>query len=71
MPNAIQILLNGQAMSCPQNYNLFQLLQQLKKENEGGLALALNQEVIPKALWANTFLKNQDQVLLITATQGG
>jgi len=58
-------------MSCPQNYSLFQLLQQLKKEEEGGLALALNQEVIPKALWANTFLKNQDQVLLITATQGG
>jgi len=71
MPNAIQIFLNGQAMSCPPNYSLFQLLQQLNKEKEGGLALALNQEVIPKALWANTFLNNQDQVLLITATQGG
>jgi len=36
-----------------------------------GLAVAVNQKVVPKNLWSQTMLQNKDSILLITATQGG
>ena len=36
-----------------------------------GIAVAINQQVIPKARWADTPLQEQDQILIISATQGG
>jgi sulfur carrier protein len=36
-----------------------------------GIALALNNKVIPRANWNTIVLKNNDKILIITATQGG
>lgn len=36
-----------------------------------GIAVALNNRIIPQALWAETTLHNNDTILIITATQGG
>lgn len=36
-----------------------------------GLAVAINEEVIPRVLWAETVLQNNDRLMLIRATQGG
>ena len=36
-----------------------------------GIAVALNNRIIPLSLWAETALNHQDSVLIITATQGG
>ncbi len=36
-----------------------------------GIALALNNQVIPRTSWSEVVLKNNDKVLIITATQGG
>lgn len=36
-----------------------------------GIAVALNNRIIPQAFWAETFLNNKDSILIITATQGG
>ncbi len=36
-----------------------------------GIAVALNNRIIPQQFWAETFLNNNDSVLIITATQGG
>ncbi|MDQ0067074.1 sulfur carrier protein ThiS [Chryseobacterium lathyri] len=36
-----------------------------------GIAVALNNRIIPLSAWAETILKNKDSVLIITATQGG
>ena len=35
------------------------------------IALALNEEVIPKSQWALTPLEEGDRILVIRATQGG
>ncbi|AIM36367.1 sulfur carrier protein ThiS [Sphingobacterium sp. SG20118] len=40
-------------------------------EKSKGIAVALNNQVIPKKAWSTTQLKNQDTILIITATQGG
>ncbi|MBB6333193.1 sulfur carrier protein [Chryseobacterium sediminis] len=36
-----------------------------------GIAVALNNRIIPLSAWAETILNNNDSVLIITATQGG
>jgi sulfur carrier protein len=36
-----------------------------------GIAVAVNNQVIPKTDWGNTILQDKDSVLIITATQGG
>lgn len=37
----------------------------------GGVAAAVNNEVIPKSEWEKHKLSETDKVLIITATQGG
>lgn len=36
-----------------------------------GLAVAVNNQVIPKPNWADTKLYHQDHILIVSATQGG
>lgn len=36
-----------------------------------GVAVAVNNRIIPLSAWTETLLKNKDSVLIITATQGG
>lgn len=38
---------------------------------QNGIAFAINNSVIPKTDWANTSLSETDEILIITATQGG
>ena len=49
----------------------FQLMQQLNKAEQKGIAVALHQKVIPKERWDRTNLKEEDKITIITATQGG
>ncbi len=38
---------------------------------QNGIAFAINNSVIPKTDWAITILSETDEILIITATQGG
>jgi len=40
-------------------------------EKSKGIAVAINNQVIPKTAWATTKLQHQDSILIIAATQGG
>jgi len=40
-------------------------------EDTKGIAVAINDEVIPKTNWSNHILKDQDKITIITATAGG
>lgn len=51
--------------------NLEALLAMELPGKKKGIAVALNNRIIPLSAWAETFLKDQDSVLIITATQGG
>ena len=50
---------------------LINLVKQLGKAEKTGIAIAVNNSVIPKNNWAELLLKDQDKVTIITATQGG
>lgn len=40
-------------------------------EKQNGIALAINNTVIPKSDWNSHLIKETDDVLIISATQGG
>ena len=46
------------------------LLIQLNK-NEQGIAIAINQQVVPKSLWSSTELNEQSQVFIFESIAGG
>ncbi|WP_035727669.1 sulfur carrier protein ThiS [Eisenibacter elegans] len=47
------------------------LLRQQHLTDKRGIAVALNEQVIPKKDWPHTPLPPNAEVLVITATQGG
>lgn len=47
------------------------LLDSELPDKQQGIAVAINDSVIPRIHWADTFIQKNDQVLIITATQGG
>lgn len=51
--------------------SLLQLLEQLQKAQQAGIAVAVNNQVISKNNWSALALNDQDSVTIITATQGG
>lgn len=51
--------------------SLLALLEQLKKAKQTGIAVAVNNRVIPKNNWSTHDLDDQDSITIITATQGG
>lgn len=72
----MEINLNNQTKILEEPCSLQQLLLQFVFANssEGkqkGIAVAVNNTVIPKVNWPGHFLKHKDDVLIIKATQGG
>lgn len=51
--------------------NISELLESLQLKNTNGIALAVNEEVIPKSEWEKFQLRDNDKVLIIKAAQGG
>lgn len=67
----MEILLNNQTRAVSQNTSVQQLVDELVGEKQNGIAVAINNTVVPKTNWATHVLQTNDQVLLIKATQGG
>ncbi len=68
----MQITINNQQKDFPQqSLNIQELLNHEMPEKQNGIAIAVNDTVIPKTFWANHFLSSSDSILIITATQGG
>ncbi|GAA4234143.1 hypothetical protein GCM10022291_12910 [Postechiella marina] len=66
----ITIYVNQKEVSLKPNTNILQLLQSLNSPLQG-IAVAIKDDIIPNANWEKHLLSNQDQVLIIQATQGG
>ena len=67
----ITIKLNGQKVMFSEGISLESFLQQNHLIDKTGIAVALNKSVVPKAKWGEIQLKNNDEIIIITATQGG
>ncbi|WP_169719446.1 sulfur carrier protein ThiS [Olivibacter sitiensis] len=67
----IKIQLNHQEQELPAGSTLAQLISQQLGGRQKGIAVAINQRVIPKAEHDQYILQTNDQILIIKATQGG
>jgi len=50
---------------------LSSILHELQVSELKGIAVAVNQEVIPKTEWESYSISEKDDIILIQATQGG
>lgn len=66
----ITILVNDQILEIHTDFTLCQVLQKLNISEEG-IAIAVNENIIPKSRWSATTLSINDKLIIITATQGG
>ena len=66
----MRVLVNGEAMEVPEGVSVDGLLEHLKMKREY-TAVALNREIMPKAQYAETHLKDGDKVEIVRPMGGG
>ena len=67
----MEVFINQQSYLLPESSTLSAVLHALGIPSSRGLALAVNNQVIPRDNWTSFKLHKHDNVLLIRATQGG
>lgn len=65
------VTINNKAVEIGSREVLQQIVFHQVGENTKGIAVAINGRVIPKDLWIETAVSENDDVLIIKATQGG
>ncbi len=67
----ITVNLNEAPVELPLGSKLVDLLERYELLGKKGIAVAVNAEVQNRSTWADRTLSENDQILVITATQGG
>ncbi|MCH7411207.1 sulfur carrier protein ThiS [Belliella sp. DSM 111904] len=62
---------NSEPIHTAEACTITQLLQDHLNQSSKGIAIAINQTVIPKSEWNSTAISPGDAIILIKATQGG
>ena len=65
------VSVNNQSVTLPLACSLAGLVDQFGFRDRKGMAIAVNQQIIPKSTWDSYALNENDQVTIIHATQGG
>ena len=66
----MNIIINNELKSVETD-SLIRLLEEIHLPNRKGIAVAVNEQVVPKSNWEEHQLKENDKVVVIKATQGG
>ncbi|WP_024768259.1 sulfur carrier protein ThiS [Aquimarina macrocephali] len=61
---------NNQSQLILKNSSIKKLLEQLDIV-PNGIAIAINNKVVSKEKWEQTMIENDDDIVIIKATQGG
>lgn len=67
----MEIYLNNEKHTREKEVRLSVFLSDMGIDAEKGIAVAVNDTVIPRSEWTNFLLKNSDRITLIKATAGG
>lgn len=67
----MEVLVNNKLYAVQPETSVTALLQFIQLSSLKGIAVAINQEVVPKPDWPSTLLHPADNVTIIQATQGG
>ncbi len=66
----IYINVNNEIKEVEINTSVAQLMRFLKQD-KAGVAVAINNQIVMNSNWQSTIVKENDNILLIQATQGG
>jgi sulfur carrier protein len=67
----MEITFNNRSQQIEEQSSIQIILDGLVGEKQKGIAVAVNETVIPKGKWDCFLLEPNDRVLVIKATQGG
>jgi len=67
----VQVTINRESFMLPETGTLADVLSLLEIRQPDGIAIAVNDTVIPKSEWEQYRLQSADKVFVIRATQGG
>lgn len=67
----MKLIVNNSIGDYSENPTVRELLQSAKVQSEKGIAVAVNNKVIPRESWAQFQFAENDNVLVIQATKGG
>lgn len=67
----MNIYINSKLQELHSPANISQALEAINIVTAKGIAIAVNNNVIPRAEWNNYLLKQDDNMTIIKATQGG
>lgn len=65
------ISLNNQIVEVELHTVLSNLVSQQLGEKQNGVAVAVNGQVVPRTSWSEVAVNENDEILIIKATQGG
>ncbi len=67
----MDITLNDKTYSVSENTSLYEIVFSQLGDKQKGVAVAVNDSVIPKSNWETHIIQSNDNILIIKATQGG
>ena len=67
----MKVRLNNRELHLDSHQNLVEVMKAQQLYHDSGIAVAINEEIVPKSDWNDYLLQNNDNILIITATQGG
>lgn len=66
----MKLLVNGEGLEIASGTTVADLVERLRGQPRG-LAVAVNEEVVPRSTWEEVQLRQGDRVEVLGATQGG
>jgi len=67
----MEITINNQTQSVAEGTTVQAIVFAQLGEKQKGIAVAINNAVVPKQSWEQTFINPNDNILIIKVTQGG
>ena len=67
----MEIQVNNKLYAVQPGTTIAALLQFIQLSAQKGIAVAINNQVVPRALWEQQSLSAADHITIIRATQGG
>ncbi len=67
----MEVTINQERQELQEGLTVAQLVAAYGYTSGDGIAVAINEEIVPKHKWEDHVLKPEDEVTVIQATQGG
>ena len=67
----MKVFLNNESVEVNNSIYLMEILKLKNLEQKKGIAVAVNNQIIPKMNWEKYTVSENDKLMVIQATQGG